>query len=303
MFGASGKIGKHIANNLTSEKYDIRLFVSDRKKAEKMFGTGFEIFEGDLRLIADLQKGLVNIDGIFLNLSYGMFPNLEPENILEGLKNILVMARIQNLKQIIVQYPLVIDELPGDQKNWMRFLLIQNAIQLIQNSGLDYTILKTSLFMENFPERFQKGNIVDVPDKPEIFAYWLSALDLGKVAVRCFFNESVYKESIVVQGKERISLRLAAHQYVNGRKGLRLSGGGGNLLKLFSKFRLSENDDQNGFDFFGIYEEKFIPENRFDLLNHKFLSFQEFCQSGEGTDNKNNPGKTQREEHPNRVVL
>ena len=62
--GATGKVGSRLAQYFLNQKENIRLLVSDEKRANSLKEQGAEIIVGDLTNLNDLKKAVAGIDVI-----------------------------------------------------------------------------------------------------------------------------------------------------------------------------------------------------------------------------------------------
>jgi hypothetical protein len=203
--------------------------------------------------------------------------------ISEGLKNLLVVARIHEVEHIVTHTLLSLSD-SGCQEikpsNWRKKLLI-NSVNLIKSSGLNYSIIWSSLLMENFLEKFRSGNTIRIQGDSAAPIHWVSAKDLGELIGKMFFQDASYKESFVYQGKEAVTLRKAANQFVQQvpQKNLSIADLDGNMLKLFSLLRSGTEEEGEWFQMVNQFKEKFESERTWELFGKPQITFTDFLNS------------------------
>lgn len=153
VIGATGYLGSEISGLLTKEGKSVRAMVretSDKKKIDHLRQMGVEIIKGDIRDPSSFSPALEGVEVVITTISAMPFSYVPGENDMErvdlwGIKKLIdaaVNARVHHFiytsfsKQIDLHFPL------SDAK--------REAEVYLQKSGLTYTILRPSYFMETW---------------------------------------------------------------------------------------------------------------------------------------------------------
>lgn len=141
--GATGFVGNHLVNKLVSQHEQIRCLVRGNTSEIMKIGKEVDIFEGDL-----LNKDIVNrvVKGVqkVVHLAAALqAPN--PEDIcrinVEGTRNLVTLCVEHGVKQFIFFSTLNVTLPVKNQYSKTK----SEAEQIVQESGLDFTILRPSI--------------------------------------------------------------------------------------------------------------------------------------------------------------
>lgn len=215
IIGATGMIGKPVAQELRKAGFSIRIIARDVAAARRLF-PGTEIAAGDLRTIASLIGPLQGIDTVYLNLSVRQtekpagFHTEEQGivNLIEAVKQAGV-RRIAYLSSIVMRYQ------DMDGFSWWVFAIKQKAVQLLKASGIPYTIFYPSCFMESLNTTQRVGRFVLQVDRSSVRPWYIAAEDYGKQVARAFqIAQEGQHQEYVIQGPEAITQHEAAERFV-----------------------------------------------------------------------------------------
>lgn len=141
IIGASGSLAKYVIEAAKPlENIELTLFLRNKNRISAELSDGCKIIEGDALNFEDVKKAVSGQDIIYVNLE----GNLEPMT-----KNIVKAMHETNVKRIIAISSIGIYDQP------LKPVLIpyRKLADLIENSGLDYTILR--------PDWFTNSNEID----------------------------------------------------------------------------------------------------------------------------------------------
>lgn len=141
ILGASGQIAGHVVAALAGDStISATLFVRDRSKLADLDTTGTRIIEGDVASQDELRAALVGQDIVYANLA-GPMDKLAA--------SIIAAMQATGVRRLIFITSLgIYDEVPGRFGQWNNRQLgsylppYRRAADLIEASGLDYTILR-----------------------------------------------------------------------------------------------------------------------------------------------------------------
>ena len=183
VIGATGNIGMPVTFHLVKAGYQVKAVARDLEKAKNRLGqtSNIELVYGDLTSVDSLKEALRDTEYLYLNLST-MTTDLNTPfaNEREGVENILKALNRDRIKQI-----LTISGLGAFQKNIVpeKDMVVPNIIrmqghELLRQSGIPYTILHCTWFIDSFTAYLRKGtySIIGSNEHP---IYWISASDYG----------------------------------------------------------------------------------------------------------------------------
>lgn len=141
VIGASGAIARHVVADLAG-RHDVRttLYLRNAARISDLDTTGMKIVEGDVTDTARLTEAMKGQDIVYANLTGEM--DILAQAVLDAMN----AAGVKRL--IFVTSLGIYDEVPGKFGDWNRREIgaylppFRRAADLIEASGLDYTILR-----------------------------------------------------------------------------------------------------------------------------------------------------------------
>lgn len=187
---STGNIGLPLSKALHEKGIPFTAATRDAEKAFEQFGFETETAFLDYKDPAGFPEALKGIETLFL-----CGPSATPgaEKLLEPLVEQSIKSGVMKFV-FIASYP--------------------NIINMIENSGRDYTFLRANFFMQNF-ELYQTE---DIRDRNQLFlptgkgkAPFIDTHDIGQVAAEVIENPSKFsKETLYLTGSESMDLHQAA---------------------------------------------------------------------------------------------
>jgi len=206
VIGATGNIGVPVVKNLISAGFRIKVIVRNTDRAKKLFDYSehVEIVKGDLRDLQSLQSALKNTEYLYLNLSTLTTDiNVPFAEEREGIENILKALDKNTIKQIIQISGLgALDN--HDSQNTFRFIpniIRKQGQKLIKESGIPYTILHCSWFLDSFVF-YQRNNVYSVIGNDSNPIYFTNCKDFTLHLINSIGNEKAFFKEFPVQGKK-----------------------------------------------------------------------------------------------------
>jgi dihydroflavonol-4-reductase len=103
--GATGFVGSHVARGLADQGADLRLLVRSNSNLKNIADLKADLFTGDLRDPASLEKGIAGCDAIFhVAADYRLWVR-DPDEMyranVEGTRAILAAARKNNVRRVV----------------------------------------------------------------------------------------------------------------------------------------------------------------------------------------------------------
>jgi uncharacterized protein YbjT (DUF2867 family) len=192
--GATGTIGREVAQRLAAQGASTRAGVRDRTKAGKQFGDEIELvafaFE-DKRLVADALEG---VEKVFL------LPPLMPNQV-EVTNAFVDAARSAGVQHIVKLSAIGV----GTEKFTVGEWHAANE-HYIRNSGLAFTFLRPNSFMQNFINYFPPRDGVIYLPWGNGEASFVDARDIAAVAARALTNEAHRNKVYTLTGPAALSI-------------------------------------------------------------------------------------------------
>ncbi len=215
--GATGMLGSEVCRRLTAAGKPVRALVkarSDQAKVERLKDLGVEIVQGDLRDPASVAAACRGVTGVICTASSMPFSYQPGENDiqavdLDGIKGLMDAARAAGVEHLV--YTSFSGQIALD-------FPLQNAKRAaerrLRDSGLTYTILRPSYFMEawqspvvGFDAANAKARIYGTGEKP---ISWIALPDVAEFAVRSLEAPPARNATLELGGPEA----LTPHQVV-----------------------------------------------------------------------------------------
>jgi uncharacterized protein YbjT (DUF2867 family) len=196
--GATGNTGSGLVPALRNAGVDVRVFVRDAAKAQPLKDVGAEIVTGDLDQPETIEPAVEGVDKIYLLTWNGPTQAQQVQNVLDaasqaGAPHIVRHSMWGSENSRIIQQ--------GDQ-----------AERAVKSSGLPWTLLKPTFFMQNLMMAAQ--TIVS-----DGVIYWdvgdgkismIDVRDIVDVAAAVLTGSGHEGKSYILTGPEAISLHYAA---------------------------------------------------------------------------------------------
>jgi len=201
--GATGNTGSLLVPALLRENVDVRIFVRDEAKAKPLQDLGAEVVTGDLDEPATILPAVKNVDKIYLLTWNG-------ETQLQQAENVINAAKYERVSHIVRH------SMWGSENS--RIIKQGYKIEeMIKSSGLPWTILKPTFFMQNTMMAAQTISSDGV-------IYWdmkdgkLGMIDVRDIADSAFAvitGEGYEEKEYILTGPEAISFEDVAKTFSN----------------------------------------------------------------------------------------
>jgi len=205
-------VGSEICRLLTADSKPVRAMVratSDQAKTKKLKDLGVQIMQGDLRNSSTFGPALEGVTAVITTASSMPFSYVPGENDpqkvdLDGMTNLIDSAKNAGVKQFI--YTSFSGQIDADfpLRNAKR-----SVEQQLQKSGMDYTILRPSCFMEvwltaavGFDAANSKVQLCGDGSKP---VSYISYTDVAWFAVESLKNPAAKNAILEMGGPEKLS--------------------------------------------------------------------------------------------------
>jgi uncharacterized protein YbjT (DUF2867 family) len=217
IFGATGKLGRPVALELARAGFQVTAMVRHPEAARQQLPDSIRLLPGDLRSPADIRAALQGADALYLNLS--VLPASSPEAFQperEGLAQAVAAARELGIRRIGYCSSLVQRYQGMNGFDWWVFRLKHEAVRLIRESGISYTLLYPSTFMDNFEVgSYRMGSRILLAGVSKHPMYFIAAEDFARQVRRSFelLQPGEHREYII-QGPEALTADEAAARFI-----------------------------------------------------------------------------------------
>lgn len=184
---------------------------------ERLNGYGAELVKGDLRDPATLKAACQGVSSIICTVSAMPFSYQPGVNdiqsvYIDGVTHLIEAAKAAGVKH------LVYTSFSGNiDRDFPLHNAKRAAEQRLKESGMDYTILRPSMFMEvwlspavGFDTANLKATIYDTGDQP---IAWISLKDVAQFAVESLKNPAAHNSMLELGGPESLSPHRAIKIY------------------------------------------------------------------------------------------
>lgn len=227
VIGATGKLGGEICRRLSAEGKEVRAMIRPTaapQKVEALKKMGVQIVRGDLRNFETFEPALKGIDTVISTVSSMPFSYVPGDNDIQnvdlaGIKKLVDKAKAAGVKHFI--YTSFSNQIDQD----VPLCNAKRAVeQHLEKSGLSYTILQPSYFMEawltpavGFDVEHAKVQVFGDGTKP---ISYISVEDVAKFAVASIENPAARNAKLELGGPDKLSQLDAVRIFekVDGRK-------------------------------------------------------------------------------------
>lgn len=205
--GVTGHVGFRIAELLFGHKEDIRLMARSPDKVPRFGGTDVAI--SDYANSPRLEKALAGCHTVFLASAYG-----PPGERCKLHMNVIDAAKAVGVERIVYlsfQGASERSAFPYSTDHWL-------TEQHLRSSGLDFTILRDSFYLELLPEMADATGIIRGPAGDGKVA-WVSREDVAQTAATVLRQSSHSAATYDLTGPEAIDLTHATERLsaISGR--------------------------------------------------------------------------------------
>ena len=222
IIGATGMLGQPVTHELIAAGFAVRI-IARNVRAAKSFFPNAEVVYGDLKQPGTLVAALSGCAVTYLSLSVEQIE--KPTNFhteTDGMRNLLAAAKQASVGRIAYLSSIVMRYQGMKGFDWWVFRVKQEAVQLIRESRLDYSIFYPSTFMDTMFTAQRMGPVVLVLGTSPVQPWFIAARDYGKQVMRALQLEQPGEpQEHVIQGPEPVTQLAAAQrlarQYVGSK--------------------------------------------------------------------------------------
>lgn len=211
--GGTGRLGSLLVERLTGRGADVRVLTRDGKRAESQRRLGIEIVEGDVRRPDTLPAAVHGADMVISAVQGFAGPGrVTPRSVdRDGNAHLVAAARAVGASFVLVS---VVGAAPDNPMELFREKYA--AEQVVQSSGLPWTIVRATGFLELWAELIGNGIVLGRGDNPINF---VSVSDVAELLGQVVLDPTYRGRILEIGGPDDLSLNELAEvsREVTGR--------------------------------------------------------------------------------------
>lgn len=280
LLGATGMIGRHIANRLHHEGHALTAIVRHPDQAQSALPAQVKLLAGDVENMASLKPATAADIVIFMlsvNPQTAKHGEFNPDR--DGLRN-LIRAVTEHAGQIpphIVYLGSLLQQ--KNPHKWWVLSEKEEAVVALKSSGFHHTILRPSNIMESLPGRMQRGSSVGYIGKPKQKAYWIAAGDLADMLCVHLKSRLDRNHDLKLQGPDALTVREAAERYAAASEDtLKASGTPMFMMSFIGNFVPELKYAAHISAAMNDAEENFVGQDAWDRLGKPKITIKDFAK-------------------------
>ena len=216
IIGASGFLGREVTKLLLSKGEQVRLFVRTPARVEDLKQAGAEVMQGDLIDPPSLVRACQGVDRVLAAahslLGKGRYKSEAVDDA--GHRSLIDTAKAAGVAHFVYMSMLgVSPEHPFDFAR-RKYLIEEN----LKASGLSYTILRPSWYMEQNVHIFNGKSILEngktrILGKGTKLRNFVAARDVAQFAVRALMDPTLKNRTIDIGGPQNVTNNQVAELY------------------------------------------------------------------------------------------
>ncbi len=204
VIGATGNLGIPVVKYLSGFGFSVKVLARNTDKAHQLFGDNknIEIVYADLEDLRSLKTALKGTSYLYLNLStHATDKKVSFATEREGIANILESLDNNTINQIILISGLgALDNVqPTDGFEFIPNTIRKQGHRLIKESGIPYTILHCSWFLDSFIIYRRRGTYTVIGNNKSPI-YFTNCYDLAINIANSINNKDAMYREFPVQG-------------------------------------------------------------------------------------------------------
>ena len=199
IIGASGLLAKPVIKHLDKAGFQLRLF--SRTVAQSMFDKEYEMVQGDVFNLNDLNKAMNGCDAVHISLSTA--------NEALAVKIITDTAMQKEIKLISTVSGCTVAE----ENRW--FPMIENkyqAEQTIISTGIPYLIFRPTWFFESLDLMVRDGKAMLLGKQPNP-SHWVAAGDFARMVATAYNKPEAKNKIFFIFGPEQHLMKDLLEKY------------------------------------------------------------------------------------------
>lgn len=213
MAGGTGRLGSLVVRQLSGRDAAVRVLTRDPARAKHLEALGIEVAEGDVRRPETLALAMTDVDVVVSAVQGFAGPgHVSPESVdRDGNANLVGAARTAGADLVMVSIVGAAADSPMEL-----FRCKHSAEHVLQSSGVPWTIVRATAFVELWAELVGKGIVFGRGDNPINF---VSVRDVADLVVDAVVDPTRRGHVTEIGGPEDLTFNelAAALRDVTGR--------------------------------------------------------------------------------------
>jgi uncharacterized protein YbjT (DUF2867 family) len=207
VLGATGFVGAPVAKQLLADGFSVRVLVRNESKARQMLGDQIEFVVGDFTDKAVLEKALAGVDGVNLSVPW------QAES--QAARNVTEILARQGRKNVRVSY---ISGTTAQPEN-RGYIMIDEKLkaeEALKQSGVEYTILRPSWFMDALSLFVRDGRATIFGGQKQAY-YFVSLADFARAVSKSHQLAEAANQTFIINGPQAMLMQDALQKYCDAR--------------------------------------------------------------------------------------
>lgn len=242
---------------------------------------GIHIVNGDMSHSEDLDTLLKGKDVLYLSLSIKQNEKKSAWHTeSDGMKMVIEAAKRNKIKRIAYLSSIIMDYQGKNGFNWWVFEIKHNAVKMIRESGIPYTIFYPSNFMESLSSVYKMGNKMMLAGESKEPMFFISATDYGKQVAKALIEQNNGNKEYYIQGPQAFTADEAVKEFMKhySKNKLSISRAPLGMLKFFGMFNTKMNYGAHILKALNNYPEKFMAQKTWDELGKPETTIAEYAR-------------------------
>lgn len=199
VIGASGMLAKPVVQQLDKKGFQLRLF--SRNVNPSMFIKDYDIVNGDVFNLDDLNRAMEGYDAVHISIS-----RLDEKKATEA---IVKAAKEKGIKIISMVSGCTVAE----ENRWFPFVDHKfQAEQIIKDSGIPYIIFRPTWFFESLELMIRNGKATMLGKQPNPY-HWVATDDFARMVAEAYSKKEALNKTYYVYGPETYLMKDLLEKY------------------------------------------------------------------------------------------
>jgi uncharacterized protein YbjT (DUF2867 family) len=208
VIGATGHVGRPVAERLRVDGRRVRLLVRDVNRARRLLGNGFDLVRGSIDEPGAVTAAMSGIDGVHVSVTGGTVAEMMATEAI-GMKVVAAEAARAGIGLVSYVSGNLVREEYGPKLPEHRAKII--AEDALMASGVPFVIFRPTYFMENLTRHIQGGRAITIGHPQPL--HMVAAADFGSMVSRAFDTPAAHHQELVVHGPEPLTIQQALACY------------------------------------------------------------------------------------------
>ena len=208
VIGATGHVGRPVAERLRADGHPVRLLVRDVVRARRLLGDGFDLVQGSINERGAVAAGLSRVDGVHVSVTGQTVADMMAAEA-DGMKIVASEAARAGVGLVTyVSGNLVRAEYGPKLPEHRAKMIAEDALKA---RGVPYVIFRPTYFMENLTRHIQGRRAITIGHPRPL--HMVAAADFGSMVSRAYDTPAVHNHELVVYGPEPLTIQQALTCY------------------------------------------------------------------------------------------